>query len=359
MLDEAVQNMLFDCGRLLPGQTVLIVHEPAGHGYYDDALAPAVANSARALGVAVTLMSAPVTEQAQITNALAGAMSSHDLTVFLSRVGDQIRFCAGGVSNRSIVCYAIDLDRFASPFGGIKHSALVALRDRLDEMLALAADIHVTCAVGTDLRGRVSGASPPKDSYTLRFPQLVYTPLPAAGFSGRIAQRGFLVGTGSRFYEPYACPLTGTLIVEIEGNRITSFGGPGADLARSHYSDIAARFAANEDFVHSWHGGIHPMCTFDDPANASFERWSGAAFGNPRLLHFHTCGAYAPGEISLNIVDPSVTVDGIPVWDNGRFMPDRIPGGEDVLADCPELAAAFERPAQACGLNDLGTLSYH
>ena len=358
MLEQAVRNMLQDCGGMQPGGAVLLVHELPGQGYYDDRLAPAVSKAATRLGYAVSCLETPFSPTPDLPPELADAMARHPLTVFMARIGDQIRFLPEGAAQRAIVCYAIDLDQFASAFAAIEHGAMVRLRDALDAAFAAAEEIRVTCPAGTDVAGRVTGAAPPKDTNTVRFPQLVYTPLPAAGFSGTIAQRGFLVGTGSRYYAPYACALSDTLKISIEGNRITGFHGADAAAARSHYDTVSARYGIAPDFVHSWHGGIHPACHFADPASASFERWSGAAFGNPRLLHFHTCGAYAPGEISLNIVDPTVSVDGVALWEAGRMRPERLSSVAAVLERAPDLAALFDAPAQACGLTSGGTLAF-
>lgn len=358
MLDRAVRNMLFACGGLQPGERVLIVHEPAGLGYYDDRLAAQIADTLRRMGIDVTLHEETVRELPVLANSLSTKMARHDVTVFVARIGDQIRFQPSHSSKRAIVCYAVNPEMLASAFGTIDYNVMISLRDQVDRVLATAKNVRVTCPAGTDLSGRISETTAPADTTTLRFPQLVYSPVPAHGFSGRIAQQGFLVGTGSHLYAPYACELTDTLWVNVQGNRITGFEGPDAAVARAHYSAVADRYGLEADFVHSWHGGIHPACAFDGPASQHFERWSGAAFGNPRTLHFHTCGAYAPGEISLNIVDPTVEVDGVAIWERGRFWPDRIDGGTEILASCPELAAAFETPNQACGLGPEGRLVF-
>jgi len=82
----------------------------------------------------------------------------------------------------------------------------------------------------------------------------------------------------------------------------------------------------------------------------NYERWGGAAFGNPRILHFHTCGAYAPGEISWNIVDPTVVVDDVPLWQDGVFNAHLLPGGPEILAKYPDVAALFAAPDRDIGL---------
>ena len=193
-----------------------------------------------------------------------------------------------------------------------------------------------------------------------RFPKSVFSPLCASGFSGKVVQAGFLVGTGSQYYQPYAIELNAPLTVQIQGNHIAGFEGSAEDIgvAKAHYTRVANRFGIDPYFVHSWHAGIHPGCEFRNPASASFERWTGGAFGNPRLVHVHTCGAYAPGEISLNVLDPTIQIDGALVWENGQLYPERIAGGAKILDTYPDLRAAFEAPAQDCGLGPSGALSF-
>jgi hypothetical protein len=127
--------------------------------------------------------------------------------------------------------------------------------------------------------------------------------------------------------------------------------------AEGHYADVAAKFGLIKDYVHSWHAGIHPGCEYLRPAGEHMERWSGSAFGNPRILHFHTCGDYPPGEISLNVLDPTVRLDGVAVWDNGVLHPERIVGGAELLAAYPDMAAAFRNPATQVGQAACGNFS--
>jgi hypothetical protein len=161
-----------------------------------------------------------------------------------------------------------------------------------------------------------------------------------------------LAGTGSRYYEPYGLRIDEPVFAIVEGNRLVGWEGPASIVARvrAHYADIAARFGIAGDFVHSWHAGIHPGCAYQGDALDNLERWSGSAFGNPRLLHFHTCGAYAPGEICWNVVDATVLIDGVAIWQNGRLHPERFPEGRDILGRSAELAALFENPRHEMGL---------
>ena len=111
-------------------------------------------------------------------------------------------------------------------------------------------------------------------------------------------------------------------------------------------------FAIDRNFVHSWHAGIHPGCGYPWDARANYERWGGAAFGNPRILHFHTCGAYAPGEISLNVIDPTVEADGVAYWEQGTFRAERLPNGHEILRRYTCAARLFAHPDRDIGFLD-------
>ena len=68
------------------------------------------------------------------------------------------------------------------------------------------------------------------------------------------------------------------------------------------------------------------------------------------ILHFHTCGAYAPGEISWNVVDPTILIDGVPVWQDGVFHAARIAGGQEILNKYECAAHIFRMPDRRIGL---------
>jgi len=352
---QAVANMLAACAGARPGARLLLLEEDPALGHYGPGLAPAIAQAAQALGHPVTrhdIGFAP--EPGELPPTALAAMQQADHILYLARLGDQMRFRPLPHAEKSIVNYAVTLPALASPFGTVPHGAMVALKAAINAAMAAAREIRVTCPLGTDLRGRMAPA--PGDMADVgirRFPMCVFAPVPMEGFSGRIALARFLVGTGSIYYDPFLHAFDGVAMVRIDGTRATGYDAPPdlvADL-RAHIAGIAARFGLDGDFVHSWHAGIHPGCAYEGDALDNPGRWTGSAFGNPRLLHVHTCGAYAPGEICWNLLDPTVTLDGVALWQDGRLHPDRIPGGEAVLDGCPELAALFAAPATAVGID--------
>lgn len=351
--DKGAENLLRNCAGTGPDDRVLILHEPEDLGYYDGEVVTAVAAAAQRIGAQVDLREVPFDPVASsLPQPLIDMMRDADQTVFLARIGDQLRFSDIGAHGPAVISYALDADMLGSAYGTADYRAFDALKMALNAMLGKAALIHVTCAAGTDFAGSGPGTTtPPQDVGLRRFPMPVFSPLPADRFSGRVALPGFLVGTGSKYYSPYAVQYDGPLFAEFDRGRITGFSGAldAVATAQAHYDHVAQLFGIDRDFVHSWHVGIHPGCGFPAPAAANFERWSGAAFGNPRLLHFHTCGAYAPGEISWNVVDPTIVVDGVTVWRDGVLNPHAVPGGAHILDAYPCARASFAHPDRRIG----------
>ena len=354
-LRRGLRNMLIECAGAKLGDTLLILHEDHRLGYYGEGLVEVVADNARAIGLAVRLHQVPLLPDAEDLPAdIAEAFAEADHALFLARLGDQLRFCTLPPGAQPIVSYALDTQTMASPFATASHQAFIELKACFNEMLFGAQRIRVTCARGTDFAGRQphSEGRRPVDVQIKRFPVPVFAPLDATGFTGRVAVAHFLAGTGSKYYEPYGVPIRDTIFAEIEGARLVGWDGAPDQVSRvrAHYAFVADRYGIDRDAVHSWHAGIHPGCAYVEPAHVNYQRWSGGAFGNPRLLHFHTCGAYAPGEICWNVVDPTIEVDGRIVWRRGRIEIDAVPGMRDFLRRYPDIAALYVAPCQDIGI---------
>ena len=349
--------MLFTCGGVANSARVLVVCEPKGLGYYDDVLGHALRHACHELGLEAKLTVTDFEpESTELPAALVKAMAAFDLTVFLARIGDQVRFIPLPDGARAIVSYALSIKAMRSPFGTAHHKTLVAIKALIESQMADAM-VRITCPNGTEISGTADGGSngisDASGEVTIRrFPMLVPRPVLASRFSGRAALCGFLIGTGNSYYEPYAIEFDGPLFAHFEKGQIVTFEGSKKDVERAdrHYDHISARFGVERNFVHSWHAGIHPACTYHGKAADNYKAWSGSAFGNPRLLHFHTCGAQPPGEISWNIVDPTISINGINVWENGELKPERLPGADRVLASDAIVSQLFRKPEYAIGL---------
>jgi len=347
-------SLVRDCVGGRPGERLLIVCEPEHSGIYDCHAAKSAAAAGRAIGMTVyELESNSFVNSDDEKAKLLGSLRGFDHIVFFSRVGDQIRFSADENMPSSTMCYTLNQESLNSNFGTACHHGMAEIKQAIDNAFLSATEIRVTCPLGTDYVGKPDwGDSLPVDVSLKRFPLLVPQPVPARGFCGRIALSRFLIGTGSQFYDPYCLSLPRDVFAHIEDNHIVRFEGFENDVARveNHYRNVANQLSISPWFVDSWHAGIHPGCNFETDASNDLMRWSGTAFGSPRILHFHTCGQYAPGEISWNIVDPTITLDGTALWKNGVLQPDQLTDGAEILTRHPKLSALFANPVREIGL---------
>ena len=318
-LNRGARNLLVNCAEIQSGQTVLIVHEDPALGWYDAEAPTAVARNAEALGARVTMLAAPCPKTPP--PGLLDAIAQSDAVIFFARVGDRQRFCSSLDKHVCVVSYARTAAALASDFGTRDHHQMVALKDRLDQILNEAREIRITCPWGTEITGKPPNSVQIEDVTIRRFPWCMPAPVRASGFSGVVALRGWLTPTGSRAYEPPCLALEEVLFAKIENGRITGFEGspPQVDKVVAHYERVAAAFEIDPYAVHSWHPGIHTGCSFDGTASEDPDLWANSVFGSPRWLHFHTCGNYAPGEICWMVHEPTVIIDGQAIWLSGEL----------------------------------------
>ena len=351
-LAEGARNLLLECGGLRRGDRVAIAAEDPALGWHDAAAPRAVAAEARRLGMRPEIV--PVGGPEAPAPALDRAMETADAVVFFARIGDQSRFEPQADPRPRIMCYARDAAALASAFGRIPHGAMRALKAAVDEALGAATRIEIACPLGTRLSGAPGEAEgPPADVSIRRFPLGVPAPTDAASFEGTVMLARWLTPTGNRSYAPAAAALSAPVAAQVAGGRLRAVEGAPEDVAavRTHHARVAARFGLDGNRVLSWHAGIHPGCAHPGPAADDPDRWSNTVFCNPRFLHFHTCGAGPPGEICWMVADPTVTLDGVPLWRAGRLAPEGFPAVAAAAAAEPRLAALLESPCDAVGVD--------
>ena len=341
-------NLLQGCAELKRGESLLVVQEDPDLGWYDAEAAQTVIEVARELGASVS-----VYRLEQISDATDSVLdqlrATHDCTVFFARAGDQQRFSPAPPGQRSVMCYARDAGMLASPYGTIHHAAMLAMKQAIDEIIRSALTIEISCPLGTDFRGEMrtpdSTTSEPElnDVGILRFPQGIHSPISAQCFKGQIALANYVTSTGSTYYQPDNLPLEGIVLVQAADGKIHEFTGRKTDIKRlqDHYRYVSNLLGLNHEIVSSWHAGIHPGCYYPVSIHENPDRWGNNVFTHPRMLHFHTCGDEPPGEIAWNIENPTITVDGNPLWDRGRLrVADFLPT-KWVLKQWPELQELF------------------
>ena len=352
-LEKGISNLLLNCAELKSGETLLLVHEDPALGWYDHEAAQAVLDTAKAMGCETTLLEVGAPGLAK-NQELLDQIDGHDSTIFFARVGDQDRFGDNNGKERSVMVYARDAANLSSPFGQVHHRAMIDLKQAVNDVVLGGKEVTITCPLGTRFSGSVPAVERENDADVTvkRFPLGVPQPVPAGGFSGQVALAHYLTPTGSKPYDPPNCRINGVVMVHVEMGRITGFEGPDEDVAaiEHHYDRISSHFGIDRNFIHSWHAGIHPGTGYPSSVHDDPDRWSNNVFTHPRFVHFHTCGAYAPGEICWMVLDPTIEVDGKALWQNGEMKPSRFDATQNVLNQWPELQKQFEAPAGPIGL---------
>ncbi|MEX0503031.1 hypothetical protein AB3X55_05485 [Alphaproteobacteria bacterium LSUCC0719] len=352
-------NLIDNCIGNVEGMTVLLVCEDPRHGWYDNAAPDRVHRELAARGATVRRMTVDLPENHPNAEVQA-AMNDVDRVVFFSRLGDQGRFNWHYTGPRCVMSYALNETMLEGGFGSLDHQSMCQIKAAVDMVTLSASHIRVTCPLGTNFEGSPSATVKTGSEVVIeRFPMGIPQPVLAAGFQGRAVLSHYLTPTGSKVYAPAYLPLREPVVAHFEANRIIGFSGAADIVAEveAHYDRVAGEFDLDGYNVDSWHAGIHPLMAYDQPAAADPLRWSGSAFQHPRLLHFHTCGSGPPGEISWMILDPTIEIDGIALWENGRLYPERFEAMRQILDRDPALAAAFQMPAGAVGVEPVSALA--
>jgi len=355
---DGIDNLLFNCIEAKPGDSLAIVTEQGVDGYYSATLDEVIAAHAREHSLDVRLIVAPVLEEVSACpDEIQSAVESVDHILFLARVGDQLRFSEFSGLGKPTICYALDETSLGTQLGSAHYKFFVRLKKLINEAMFGNREIVIRCASGTNLSGvsPESGNDDNADDVTVkRFPMTVFRPIPGDTFSGRIALTRFLCASGSRFYEPDSVLIDDVVFALVENGRIVDFEGERNEVekVRGHYEFVANKYGIEGDCIHSWHAGFHPHNGYVGLAKDNLLRWSGSAFGNPRYLHLHTCGAYAPGEICMSVFDPTVTVDGVDMWRDGHLVFADTPAVKELQSNYLGIQEIFDNPMREYGLGE-------
>lgn len=336
------RNLLENAAQIRAGDQLLLLVEPQGAGHYDDDMGRFLAAQAEALGASARVLEVPVTLDIDDTPAwIMDAIAAADQTIFLARIGDQLRFHPLPGPGRKVMSYAFDFDLLSAPFATTPFAVMRGLHDHIAGKISRASSCTLTCPRGTHLttRLRPKPISAPLDFTVATFPVMIVAPIPAAEASGQLVLSQALTSTYILPYEGSILPLPEPLTLSVEQGEITGFSGPApvVEQARAQFARVHRLLGGPELRVGSWHAGINPMTFFPRPAMSDIDRWSGLAFGSPRYAHIHM-GGPAPGQICGQIFDPTISLDGEEIWRDGRLIiSDTSPDSPDENGDIADL----------------------
>ena len=334
------RNLLQNCVGLKARETLLLVQEDRHIDYFDNDAADIIANEAREIGATVLTVATPrVDGPDDVPAALMAAMTQIDHTVFLNRIGDQMRFKSLPGEGSKTMVYTLDVDTLASRAARYDHRFMTRFVDLFNGTLDGKKRWQITCPAGTDVQGEMPAPEPASNTgggFAVRlFPMSVHKPIPAGTMNGRIVLQRWVTGTNTHAYSPEAHYLNSPITVHVENGHAVGFDGDKADVHafQAHARMVADKFNLDETLIHSWHSGLNPGTGYFASAKDDPVRWNGMIFGSPRHLHFHTCGDYPPGEINWHVIDPTVTFDGEVYLEAGAVKFFQEPAAQELLQE--------------------------
>jgi len=342
----AIDNLLVQAGRIGTGRKVLFVSEAGKHSVEPSVVA-ALEARARDLGAEVRSVWPPVfTGPEAIDAQLVSDITWADVTILNHSIGGMLRLRPIPGDGVGILNYATSEEILASPWAQVPYRLWEQVSRLIGIELAKARSWHITCANGTDLRGTVpeaERAQPPAATgfSLLTFPIGTHRPTSAARASGTLALRWLVssanhdVGEGLR--------LDSIIHAEVSEGRIVGLDGQTSEVAkaRSYLERIGAEQGEDPFVINSWHAGTNPLAFTPWQDRHDLNGWQTLSHNSPRLLHFHAVGHRVPGELSLPVLDPTVTVDGEVYWDRGRLTLLETPAVADALSGYPAAREAF------------------
>ncbi len=319
------RNLLVNCAGVRTGDQVLIITEPDHLNHYDPAVARCIAEEARKLGARTkVIVTEPVGGPEAVPSWLLEEISQAAHTIFLNRIGDQLRFAPLPGAGSKTVCYTLDLDYLGSAFAVSPYEVWVNVQQQVVARIARATRYSIRCPLGTDLTAESADGVAELSSATgftvKNFPLMIVAPVSAKHLSGTLVLSHAMTSTGVHGYEESVLPLESPVELTLDNGRITQFAGRPALVARvrAQFERVASLFGGSRDVVNSWHAGINPFTWFLPPALSDIDRWSAISFGSPRYAHFHMCGSQ-PGDICGQVFDATIAFDDVVIWNHGQL----------------------------------------
>ena len=321
------RNLLLNCANAKAGDHILLVGEQSETPYFDPRLCQDVADVAKKIGVSAEIILAePVIDASRFPGSVSAAMQSADVTIFFSRLGDQVRFADSPGSGKKIMTYTLTRQHLQSLFAGVDYQAMKLIHDELLTDIESSTSYRIETSSGTDLYAQLPHINNIEKSdvvdFTLElFPVMIFPPIVFSKLSGQLIIERFIMSTSVRQYDDSVFYLDSPVAVTVEDSRMVDFDGDSSVIVglQSQLERAAAITGGDPYRLNSWHTGINPYTFFEGNPYDHLERWGTVSYGSPCYTHFHTAG-FDPGDASINLLNASISFDDKPFWDEGRFV---------------------------------------
>ena len=271
------------------------------------------------------LLEEPVASAEAFPANVAAAMAEADVTVFFSRLGDQVRFLSTPPGNGTrVMSYALTRAHMASAFGATDFNATEQVLEQLMIVIAGASRYRIFKDGGTDLVSELQMDGDETDliPFSLRlFPTMIFPPIRFRQLSGTFVADHFTLSSSTRAYDDSVLMMTSPVKLTIEDGLIVQFEGDD-DMVAALQAQCrrAAAITGGDPFrLNSWHTGVNPFTFFEGDPYADLERWGTVAYGSPRFTHLHAAG-HDPGDLAFQLFDASIAFDDEWIWKDGRFV---------------------------------------
>jgi hypothetical protein len=327
MIEAGARNLLLNCAGAAPGDRVLLVGERSAAPFFDPRLCDDLAAACVALGIEVqTVFAEPGAGASDFPAVVSAAMQGADITIFFSRLGDQVRFLDSPGAGKKIMCYTLEREHLAAPFATVDYRLMQRVHDRLLGRIKASKRYTIAAPNGTSLQAEIpreaaSGQACVTEFSLGLFPVMIFPPLHCYRLEGQLVLEHFLLSSSTRAYADSVLRLDTPVTVLVEDSRMLDFiGEPGLVARLREQLERAAAITGGDPYrLNSWHTGINPFTFFDGDPYADLERWGSVAFGSPRYTHIHAAGN-DPGDVSIQLFDASIAFDGEAFWDRGNFV---------------------------------------
>jgi hypothetical protein len=328
-VELGAQNLLNNYAGVSRGDQIVIVGETGPDPFFESELCDIVAREAQQMGCEATIiMVSPMTANGELPKDLTKAMETADVTIFFTRLGDQLRFTPLPGSGKKIMTYTVTREHLGAAFGLADYHIGKEILQRLMDTLINARSYHFKAPCGTNLISQMQAsdkfleASQRVTDFSVDlFPEMIFPPITCLNMEGKFVIRHFLLSTSTRIYENSAPIIKSDVIATVENSKMIAFDGdPGEVKVIKNQLEKAAAITGGDPYIiNSWHTGINPNTFFHGNPYSNLEHWGTVAFGSPRYTHLH-CAGNDPGDVSLQLFDATITCDGEILWDNGQFI---------------------------------------
>lgn len=330
-LAKGARNLLQNCAGATAGDRLLLVGEQGPGTFFDPRLCDDLAEVCATLDIESTIVLAePGADAKHFPSSVSEAMQATDITIFFSRLGDQIRFLDSPGTSKKIMCYTLDRAHLASAFACTDYRVMQRLHDHLLAKILQSKTYTIASPNGTSLAAMVpgevdSGQQAVTDFSLQLFPVMIFPPLHFHQLEGQLVLDHFLLSSSTRAYADSVLKLSSPIRVSVEDSRMIDFDGDQKLIAslRGQLERAASITGGDPYRLNSWHTGINPHTFFQGDPYADLERWGTVAYGSPRYTHIHAAGN-DPGDVSIQLFDASISFANETtretIWDNGRFI---------------------------------------